>query len=131
MLETFDMNVVFPGDSRVDAVFSDSRVYTGREGDPSPFDLFLAGIGTCSGIKVVRFCQERDIPTANINIRQRMFYNPETNMIEKIELDIQLPQDFPDKYVDAIIRVANSCGVRKHLLTPPTFDVHTSLVEPA
>lgn len=131
MIETFDMNVVFPGDLRVDAVFEDSRAYTGREGDPSPFDLFLAGIGTCSGIKVARFCQERDIPTDKINIRQRMFYNPDTNMIEKIELDIQLPPDFPAKYVDAIIRVANSCGVRKHLITPPEFDIHTTISEPA
>ena len=126
-METYDMDVFFPGDTRVDAEIHGVRVRTGGDDEPSPFDLFLAGIGTCSGIKVLRFCQERAIPTEHIRIKQRMFCNPDSNMIEKIEIDIQLPPGFPEKYHDAVVRAANTCGVKKHLANPPEFDVHTSV----
>ncbi len=125
-METFDMDIVFPGETRVDAWLDGVHIPTGGEDEPSPFDLFLAGIGTCSGIKVLRFCQERELPTDHLKIRQRMHYNPETRMIEKIEMDIQLPPGFPEKYHEAVIRAANSCGVKKHLINPPEFEVFTS-----
>lgn len=127
-METFDLDVFFPGDTRVDAEIDGVRIPTGGEGEPSPFDLFLAGIGTCSGIKVLRFCQERGLPTENLHIKQRMSYNPDSKMIEKIELDIQLPSDFPEKYYDAVVRAANTCGVKRHLVHPPEFDVHVSVM---
>jgi ribosomal protein S12 methylthiotransferase accessory factor len=50
-------------------------------------------------------------------------------MIENIELDIQVPPDFPEKYKEAVIRSASQCAVKKHLENPPVFDVHTSVVE--
>ncbi len=125
-METFDLDVFFPGETRVDAEIHGVRIGTGGENQPSPFDLFLAGIGTCSGIKVLRFCQERDIPTDGLQIKQRMFYNPDTNHIDKIEIDIRLPADFPAKYEEAVIRAAETCGVKRHLINPPDFDVHTS-----
>lgn len=126
------MDIVFPnggGDEPVDAIL-DGRVIRTGGGEPSPFDLFLVSIGTCSGVRVLRFCQERGISTENVRIRQRMFYNADVGRFEKIELDIQLPPDFPAKYRDAVVRAANSCGVKKHLLNPPEFDVHTSVVLP-
>jgi putative redox protein len=130
-MKTFDMNISFPGDIRVDAMLGGVNIPTGGDGEPSPFDLFLASIGTCSGIKVLRFCQERDIPTEGIQILQRMTYNPETRMVIKIELDIQLPPDFPERYYQAVIRAANTCGVKRHLIDPPEFDVHTSIMDMA
>ncbi len=122
-METFDIDVSFPGEARVDAEIDGVQVHTGGEDEPSPFDLFLASIGTCSGIKVLRFCQDRGIPTADLRLIQRMHYNPESRMIEKIELAIHLPADFPAQYHEAVVRAANTCGVKKHLASPPVFDV--------
>jgi len=122
-METFEIAVSFPGETRVDAVVDGVQVHTGGEGEPSPFDLFLASIGTCSGIKVLRFCQERGIPTEDLRLSQRMHYNPDSRMIEKIELAIHLPAGFPAQYHDAVVRAANTCGVKKHLAAPPAFDV--------
>jgi putative redox protein len=126
-METFDMDIVFPGETRVDAWLDGVRIGTGGEGEPSPFDLFLAGIGTCSGIKVLRFCQERHLPTEGLSIQQRHFYNPETHMIEKITMEIRLPEGFPEKYRGAAIKAAESCGVKKHLANPPSFEIFTSV----
>jgi putative redox protein len=125
-----EMEVVFPGDARVDARLGNMVIPTNQDGSaPAPFGLFLASIGTCAGIYVLSFCQQRGIPTDNIRIVQRMYSNPLTRMIEKIELDIQVPPDFPDKYKEAVIRSANQCAVKKHLEQPPAFEVSTSVVE--
>jgi putative redox protein len=125
-----EMEIVFPGDARVDAHMGDMVIPTNQDGSaPAPFGLFLASIGTCAGIYVLSFCRQRGIPTENIRIIQRMHSNPLTRMIEKIELDIQVPPDFPDKYKEAVIRSASQCAVKKHLEHPPVFEVNTSVVE--
>jgi putative redox protein len=126
-----EMDIVFPGGLRVDALSGNTVIPTNQDGsDPAPFGLFLASIGTCAGIYVLSFCQQRGLPTENIRIKQRMSTNPFTRMVEHIELDIQVPPDFPEKYKDALIRSAGLCAVKKHLENPPQFDVHTSVVEP-
>lgn len=125
-----EMEIVFPGGLRVDAVAGDMVIPTNQDGSaPAPFGLFLASIGTCAGIYVLSFCQQRGLPTDNIRIIQRMHTNPFTRMIEKIDLDIQVPPNFPEKYKDAVIRAAELCAVKKHMETPPQFNVYTSVVE--
>lgn len=130
-VETLDMAIAFTPDSRITAELDGARVSVGGEGEPSAFDLFLAGIGTCSAVKVQRFCQERGIPTADISLTQRMHYNPEANRFEKIELLIHLPEDFPARYHAAVIRAAETCGVKKHILNPPAFETLIAGVTPA
>lgn len=123
-----EMQIVFPGGSRVDAVAPNLTIATGKEdGMPRPFDLFLASIGTCAGIYVLGFCRKRNLPTDGITIVQRLRSNPATHMIEAIELEIRVPPNFPEKYRDALIRVADQCKVKKHLEQPPAFDVHTTV----
>jgi putative redox protein len=125
-----EMEIVFPGDYRVDALMGGMVIQTDQTGAaPAPFALFLASIGTCAGIYVLGFCQQRGIPTDGIRIIQRMHNNSLTHMVERIELDIQVPPTFPEKYKDAVIRSAQLCAVKKHFENPPTFDVHTSVLE--
>ena len=47
---------------------------------PAPFDLYLASIGTCAGIYVKSFCDNRKIPTDNIRIMQEIIYDKETGL---------------------------------------------------
>ncbi len=124
-----EFEIVFPGGARVDAVTEDgSVIMTDQEGSaPTPFNLFLASIGTCAGIYVLGFCQQRGLPTEGLRIVQRMSRSPQTRLVDRIELDIQLPADFPEQYKDAVIRSAELCAVKKHIETPPVFDVHTSV----
>ena len=44
-------------------------------------------------------------------------------MIENIEIDIIVPINFPDRYKNAIIRVASLCAVKKHLDKPPKINI--------
>ncbi len=127
-----EMIVTFPGGARVDAQFgphtirTDQPPHAGGEGSaPAPFSLFLASIGTCAGIYVLGFCRQRGLPTDGIQIVQRMEANPQTGMIGRIHLDIEVPPSFPEKYRDALVRAASQCAVKKHLERPPEFDVAT------
>jgi ribosomal protein S12 methylthiotransferase accessory factor len=124
-----EMEIVFPGGDEVDALTNGMVIKTNQDGSaPSPFNLFLASIGTCAGIYVLGFCRQRGLPTDGLKIVQRLNRNPVTHLVEHIELDIQLPPNFPDKYRDAVIRSAELCAVKKHLENPPVFDVHTSIM---
>jgi len=130
-----EMMIDFPGGARVDAHFGDLTLKTdqppagGGEGSaPSPFDTFLASIGTCAGIYVLGFCRQRGIPVEGVRIVQRMHHDPATGMVGKIDLEIQTPPGFPEKYLPALIRAADQCKVKKHLERPPQFDVYTKTV---
>jgi ribosomal protein S12 methylthiotransferase accessory factor len=121
-----DMEIVFPGGARVDALMGPLTVVTNQDGSaPAPFGLFLASIGTCAGIYVLSFCQTRNLPTDGIKIVQRVIPDPNTRMVDTIQLDIVVPPSFPEKYHEALIRAADQCAVKKHLENPPTFEVRT------
>lgn len=129
-----EMMIDFPGGSRVDAHFDGFTVPTDQPpagSAPTPFATFLASIGTCAGIYVLGFCQQRGIPTEGLRLVERVHSNPMTHMVDKIDLEIQVPSSFPDKYRDSLIRSAELCAVKKHLENPPKFDITTAKVEVA
>jgi ribosomal protein S12 methylthiotransferase accessory factor len=125
-----EMKVIFPGGMRVDVEYkgfiikTDQPVYQGGEGSyPAPFDLFLASIATCSGIYVLSFCQNRGIPLNDSALVMRTKRNPDTKMIDKIIIEIQLPPEFPDKYKKAVIKAVDTCAVKAHILKAPEFEI--------
>jgi ribosomal protein S12 methylthiotransferase accessory factor len=127
--------ISFPGGKRVDAAFRTEVVSTdqpvdagGEASAPAPFTLFLASIGTCAGIYVLGFCQSRNLPTEGIQIRQRMAFDPETRVLSGVELDIEVPPTFPEKYREALVRVADQCAVKKAIQAQPEFVVRTVVV---
>jgi ribosomal protein S12 methylthiotransferase accessory factor len=130
-----EMIIDFPGGARVDAHFGPYTVSTdqppsgGGEGSaPTPFAVFLSSIGTCAGIYVLGFCKQRGLPTDGIRILQRMHSNPLTGMIDQIDIEIQTPPSFPEKYLTSLVRSAELCAVKKHMETPPAFNVTTTVV---
>jgi putative redox protein len=129
-----EMTVDFPGGSRVDAHFEDFTVKTdqpkagGGDGSaPTPFDMFLASLGTCAGIYVLGFCRHRGVDPAGIRLVQKTEDDPTTGLVARITLDIQLPAGFPEKYRAAVIQAAELCKVKKHFEHPPAIEVTTSL----
>jgi ribosomal protein S12 methylthiotransferase accessory factor len=129
-----EMTIDFPGGTRVAARFGGFTIETdlppnaGGEGSaPSPFETFLASLGTCAGIYVLSFCRQRGIPFEGLRLIQRAEINPVTELAEIISLDIQLPPDFPEEYKAAVIRAAEQCKVKKHFENPPEIEVATSI----
>ena len=125
-----DMEVSFPGGKKVDAEYKGFTIKTdqskkegGESSAPEPFSLFLASIGTCTGVYVLEFCKKRDIPTDDIKLVLKLNKNRELHLVDKIEIDVQVPNDFPDKYKNAIIKAASLCAVKKHLENPPKIEI--------
>jgi len=125
-----EMKVFFSGGMRVDVEYkgfiikTDQPLYQGGEGAyPAPFDLFLASIAACSGIYVLSFCQNRGIPLNDSALVMQTKRNPDTKMIDKIIIEIQLPPEFPDKYKKAVIKAVNTCPVKAHILKAPEFEI--------
>lgn len=127
------MEVTFDGGKVITAHINGHTLKTdqplnsgGQNSAPSPFELFLAAIGTCAGIYVKSFCDQRNIPSEHIKIIQSTEYDKQTGLPTNIKIDIQLPADFPDKYRDAVINVAELCKVKKSIANPPAFVVTTT-----
>jgi putative redox protein len=133
-----EMVVEFSGGARVDAHFGNFTVMTdqppsggGTGSAPAPFELFLASIATCAGIYVLGFCRQRNLPTDGIRLIERTYRSQTSGLIDKIDLEIQVPPSFPDKYYEALVHSAELCAVKKHLENPPKFNVYTQVAQAA
>lgn len=93
----------------------------------SPFLIFLATAGMCSAVFVQAFINQRRMSTDGVKIIQRMNYDYATNKVKDIDIHVDLPESFPEKYNSAIKRVVDQCPVKQHLLAPPTFNVITNI----
>jgi putative redox protein len=128
------MEITFDGGKVITAHLNGHKIKTdqpiksgGGNTAPAPFELFLASIGTCAGIYVKSFCDQREIPSETIKIIQSVEFDNQTRLASSIKLDIQLPADFPEKYKDAVINAAELCLVKKTINNPPKFEVITSI----
>jgi putative redox protein len=126
------MEIRFPGGALVEAEHEGFRILTdqpvkdgGTNTAPSPFDLFLVSVGTCVGYYALRFCQERGISTQDLSVSLAPERDEAGKRYAKIRIEIQLPEDFPERYRGAILRAADVCSVKRHILKPPAFEILT------
>ena len=131
-----ELTITFPGGKRVDAELNgrvirtdQSRLAGGDASAPEPFALFLSSIGTCAGIYVLGFLEARGLPTDGVEIKQRLDFDPATHRLSGVELEIQVPDTIPEKYHDALVRVADMCAVKKAIQGDLLFDVHVQPTE--
>lgn len=124
------MEIYFDGNKKVNADYNgftiktDQAIRSGGNGEyPEPFTLFLASLGTCAGIYVKVFCDQRSIPTDKIKLTQELRFDPVKRIIGEIDLDIHVPSDFPEKYEKAMIQSASLCAVKRHLRDDIRFNV--------
>jgi ribosomal protein S12 methylthiotransferase accessory factor len=127
------MTVSFPGGKRVDAEYNgftfrtDQPTHSGGENSaPPPFDLFLASIATCAGIYVKGFCDSRGIAADGLRLEMEIVRDSATGRIGRLILTIHLPAGFPETHREAVIRAADLCAVKKHILAPPAFEIRTA-----
>jgi putative redox protein len=133
-----EMKIYFPGGKRVYADYGGFTIETdqparggGDDSAPAPFDLFLASIGTCAGIFALGFMQQRGIDPAGSGIRMVPQFDPNVGLITRIDLELTLPPEFPEKYTAAIVNAMNLCTVKKHLHQAPEFQITTATPVPS
>jgi putative redox protein len=126
------MEIRFPGGQEVEAVHGGFRILTdqplsqgGAGAAPTPFDLFLASIGTCAGFYALNFCRQRKLDAEGLGVTVETVKGEDGKRIAEIRIELTLPPDFPEKYREAILRAVDQCKVKRHILEPPAFDVTT------
>ena len=127
-----EIEISLAGGKRVEARVQGHVVQTdqptrdgGEDSAPRPFDLFLASLATCAGYFALEFCQTRGVSTEGILISQVSKRDPSIGMISEVEIIIQLPDVFPERLRQPLIRAVEACSVKKHIERPPQFVVRT------
>ncbi len=126
------MEVLLGEKKKVDVKFDKFEVKSdqpkrggGDETSPAPFDYFLASVALCAGFYIQAFCQTREIPYDDITITQdfiRDIHQDDTKF--KFNINVKLPENFPEKYRNAVIQAAKSCAVKKVIDSGPDFEVN-------
>lgn len=103
---------------------TDQHPDNGGEGAaPEPFDLFLAAVGSCAGAYIASFCMARNLPVEGIRIVETWTRDDQKRMAA-IDLAIELPDDFPERYRAAVVRASEQCSIKKMLAAPPEVRAH-------
>jgi len=131
MKKTIDVS--FTGGKKMQARVGDKSVCTdlppqmGGDGTaPEPFTLFMMSIATCAGIYALNFCDAREIPTDNMALQMHYDINVTDKRVEKLHIDLKLPDAFPEKYKNAILKAIDLCTVKRHMMNPPEFIINAS-----
>ncbi len=124
------MEIRFPGGLAVEALHGGFVIRTdqpvadgGSASAPSPFDLFLASLGTCAGYYALRFCRERGLSVEGLSVELSTERDAARKRLSRIRIAIRLPEGFPEKYRPAILRAADQCAVKRHVVEAPEFEV--------
>ena len=127
------MEITFPGGKKVNAVHNGYTIRTdqpkkdgGDESAPTPFDLFISSLSTCAGYYVLSFCQKREIPVEGLRMTADINWNEQKHLVDRIRMNIQLPDGFPEKYRDAVIKAAEQCTVKRNVFDPPEISISTN-----
>lgn len=126
-----EIRVTFPGGEKVQAemngfvIPTDQPVGDGGEGAaPSPYDYFLASLGTCAGYYALSFCRQRGIAVEGMTLSQNVEFvagEDGKRRLSRITMEIALPPGFPEKYRNAVVKAAEACAVKKAIMHPPEF----------
>ena len=124
------IKVEFAGGKRIDARVGDFHIQTDQPakygGDakaPAPFDLFLASLATCAGIFAWNFCEMRKLSPEGLALEMVCVDDEKKKMIGEVQFQLTLPDGFPDKYRQGIIRAMQQCAVKRHMQETPAFSV--------
>ncbi len=123
------VSLEFAGGKRINArigeflIETDQPVkYGGEAGAPAPFDLFLASLATCAGIYAWNFCEMRQLSTQGLALEMVCIDDPKRKMIGEVRFRLTLPEGFPERYRQGIVRSMEQCAVKRHMQQSPEFN---------
>ena len=127
------VQVSFPGGAAIDADYRGFTIRTdqdekhgGQSTGPKPFDLFLVSIATCAGHYALQFLNNRKISTEGLAISLLPVRSADGKRIDTMQLQVELPPDFPEKYSRALERSIDQCAVKRHIIDAPSFEITLS-----
>ena len=121
---TFGDGLVVKAECRGHLITTDQPLAAGGgDSAPTPFELFLTSIATCAGFYVLAFLKQRQLSAEGIYLTMSTERSPESKLVKNIKLEIHLPESFPEKYREAVVKAADHCTVKAHLEQPPSIEI--------
>ena len=121
---TWDGAVRFTADIRGHKVPVDQPVQGGgADSAPGPLELLPAALGTCVAFFVKQFLATRGVDPTGLEVEVGVLGATNPHRIGRFDVRVVLPSGVPEKYRDAVTRVAETCTVHHTLMHQPEIVV--------
>lgn len=106
----------------------------GTDTGPTPYDLLLASLGTCTSMTIAFYARKRRWPLEQVTVRLRHSRihaadceqcETKEGMVDRIELDLQLTGALSEEQRAKLLEIAGRCPVHTTLTSP--IDIQTRL----
>lgn len=132
-LQNLQQQVITDGHSFI----SDEPVKLKGDGlGPNPYDLLLAGLGSCTSMTLKLYARHKNIPLESVEVKlsySRIYDNDckdcaaDEKFLHKITTQIKLIGDLTDEQRRRLLEIARRCPVHKTLIS--RIEIDDNLVE--
>jgi putative redox protein len=120
---TRERNLAFTARVRDHVLTSDmSEKDGGNDCGPAPMELLAASVGVCMTIMIQAYCQRHGW-AGDVGGYLTVELADSPKRIDRIVVDLELPEGVPDEKRDAVRRMALACPIHETFRKPVTVDV--------